>query len=381
MTRIAARPARRPARSTRGCSASASLIGLAALTRNEAIWLGADLGASSRGGSPGLDRAAPGRLDRRSPRSSRSLVFAPWAIRDWVVFGSPLPGQAVANALLGRPASTSSPGTIRRRSRATWRSGRRGCSRCGSRASATTCSASCCCLGLPISLHRPARAAVAGPRRGRSGRSCSSASSTFLVTSLVFPVATTWGTFLHAAGPVHVLLVVLGPARARRRHRPARRPARLDPAGRLARPGARHLRLAAVLGRAAAVVRRRARATRPTQYAELGRRMAAAGHPLDAIGRAGHHQLPDLARRDRADRRPRPARRAAGATCSTSPRRSRRPGCSSSSSRRARSLAGRPRRPAPRRRLLPRARPRRPGEPASRPTRSRDTRAFEIVCP
>jgi hypothetical protein len=28
------------------------------------------------------------------------------------------------------------------------------------------------------------------------------------VTSLVFPVATTWGTFLHAAGPAQVLLVV-----------------------------------------------------------------------------------------------------------------------------------------------------------------------------
>jgi hypothetical protein len=32
--------------------------------------------------------------------------------------------------------------------------------------------------------------------------------TTFLVTSLLFPVATTWGTFLHAAGPVHVLLVI-----------------------------------------------------------------------------------------------------------------------------------------------------------------------------
>jgi hypothetical protein len=31
---------------------------------------------------------------------------------------------------------------------------------------------------------------------------------TFLVTSLLFPVATTWGTFLHAAAPVHVLLIV-----------------------------------------------------------------------------------------------------------------------------------------------------------------------------
>ena len=26
------------------------------------------------------------------------LVFLPWAIRDWVAFGSPFPGQAVANA-------------------------------------------------------------------------------------------------------------------------------------------------------------------------------------------------------------------------------------------------------------------------------------------
>ena len=30
----------------------------------------------------------------------------------------------------------------------------------------------------------------------------------FAVTSLVFPVATTWGTFMHAAAPVSVLLVV-----------------------------------------------------------------------------------------------------------------------------------------------------------------------------
>ena len=26
-------------------------------------------------------------------------MFAPWALRDWAVFGNPLPGQAVANAL------------------------------------------------------------------------------------------------------------------------------------------------------------------------------------------------------------------------------------------------------------------------------------------
>jgi hypothetical protein len=31
---------------------------------------------------------------------------------------------------------------------------------------------------------------------------------TFLVTSLLFPISTTWGTFLHAAGPAHVLLII-----------------------------------------------------------------------------------------------------------------------------------------------------------------------------
>jgi hypothetical protein len=32
--------------------------------------------------------------------------------------------------------------------------------------------------------------------------------TTFLFTSLFFPVSTTWGTYLHAAGPAHVLLVI-----------------------------------------------------------------------------------------------------------------------------------------------------------------------------
>src|SRR5206468_2931823 len=31
---------------------------------------------------------------------------------------------------------------------------------------------------------------------------------TFGATTLLVPVSTTWGTFLHAAGPVHVLLIV-----------------------------------------------------------------------------------------------------------------------------------------------------------------------------
>src|SRR5204863_1879534 len=33
---------------------------------------------------------------------------------------------------------------------------------------------------------------------------------TFAIASLVFPVSTTWGTFLHASGAIHVLLVISG---------------------------------------------------------------------------------------------------------------------------------------------------------------------------
>jgi hypothetical protein len=76
------------------------LLGFAALTRNEAIWLAlawvvvargaaAATGAGSRGWARLVAGAAIPAL----------LVFVPWAIRDWVEFGSPFPGQALANAL------------------------------------------------------------------------------------------------------------------------------------------------------------------------------------------------------------------------------------------------------------------------------------------
>ena len=66
------------------------VIGLAALTRNEAIWLGFIWLLIAW-------RAHQLRLVVVVGAVSL-LVFAPWAIRDWLVFGSPLPGQAVANA-------------------------------------------------------------------------------------------------------------------------------------------------------------------------------------------------------------------------------------------------------------------------------------------
>ena len=73
------------------------LIGLTALTRNEAIWIGLTW-AVIAWLAPATTRMERIRLIGVAGVVAL-LVFAPWAWRDWQVFGSPLPGQAAANAL------------------------------------------------------------------------------------------------------------------------------------------------------------------------------------------------------------------------------------------------------------------------------------------
>ncbi len=104
---------------------------------------------------------------------------------------------------------------------------------------------------------------------------------TFLFTSLVFPVATTWGTFLHAAGPAHVLLIVS--ALLALDAGIARLGARLG----WTRPVAWLGALLGIFGSALfsiALLPSFGEGSRATAalYEELGRRMAIAGHPLDA---------------------------------------------------------------------------------------------------
>ncbi len=74
------------------------LLGAAALTRNEAVWVALTWAwlAWRLPGRPRTERRPP---HRRGGRRSASLVFAPWAVRNTIVFGNPLPGQAISNAL------------------------------------------------------------------------------------------------------------------------------------------------------------------------------------------------------------------------------------------------------------------------------------------
>ncbi len=74
------------------------LLGLGCPDSQRNDLVGADLGGARLAirRRPGIC-APPARRHRR--RSSRCIVFAPWAYRNLGEFGSPLPGQAITNAL------------------------------------------------------------------------------------------------------------------------------------------------------------------------------------------------------------------------------------------------------------------------------------------
>jgi hypothetical protein len=180
------------------------LLGAAALTRNEAIWLALAWAILSW-------RLAAGR--RRTfarlvgvPAMVGLAIFVPWMVRDWLAFGSPLPGQVTANALaLNRQdifAWKDTP-TLQRYLDAglgrllelRWE------------AFIYDLAVVLIALGIPVGI----LGAIGLPAAARRGGTLLPLTLfgliTFTVTTLVFPVVTTSGTFLHAAGAVHVLLI------------------------------------------------------------------------------------------------------------------------------------------------------------------------------
>src|SRR5262245_8747621 len=233
------------------------LLGLAALTRNEAIWLaltwafvawriaGREVAAflarpvrgATSAGRPVVDRSSMSRVGQwigllAPPAVVAIIAFAPWAYRDWLAFGSPLPGQALTNALSldgrdifawqDRPTVARYLGAgIGTLLELRWT---------GFVHNVTDV---LLLLGVPVSAiglvglvgvarpRRSAAAAASGPSNGVASPGAAEPSSvdplrplvifsilTFLAATLLFPVSTTWGTFLHAAGATHVLLVI-----------------------------------------------------------------------------------------------------------------------------------------------------------------------------
>ncbi len=179
------------------------LIGLAALTRNEAIWLATTWILLVLAARPGR-RAVVTLIGTAG--AVAFVVFVPWMARDWIVFGSPLPGQAAANALSVTGFDIfawSDPPTLERY----LAQGPAALVAARVTGVAHNLINVLVLLGIPLSII--GLVALPWTGRGRTLRPLVVLSiTTFLVTSLVFPVATTWGTFLHAAGPVHVLVVI-----------------------------------------------------------------------------------------------------------------------------------------------------------------------------
>ncbi len=202
MTRILRRPPEGSALRDPRVLGLGLVLGLAALTRNEAAWLALTWAGLAWWSGPRGHRLALVAV----PALVALVIFAPWAIRDWAVFGNPLPGQALANALsirgfdifawndpptLARYLAVGPVRLIEMRVEGIWHN----------------LVNVLVAPGFPVALI--GLIALPWTGRARSLRPLVVVSVvTFLVTSLLFPVATTWGTFLHAAGAMHVLLIV-----------------------------------------------------------------------------------------------------------------------------------------------------------------------------
>jgi hypothetical protein len=254
------------------------LIGLGALTRNETLLLAL------------IWVVMAWRMPAATAERFRAvaivgvvalLIFAPWAYRDLREFGTPLPGQALTNALYLTGydifAWNDPPTLARHLALGPW-----GLVQLRLIGLGHNLFNVLMLLGLPMA----ALGIVALPwqARDRTLRPLLAISLiVFFVTSLLFPAATQWGTFLHAAGPVHVLIVIsaifaldAGLARLGRRMRWDRSIAWVGVAGSVVVS----LLFTAVL---LPSFGQGSRATAAT-YAELGKRLADSGHAIDAPG-------------------------------------------------------------------------------------------------
>ena len=181
-----------------------ALIGFAALTRNEAAFVGFAW-LVVVGSRRGLDVGRKAWLVA-VPAAVALAIFAPWMIRDWLEFGNPLPGQALANALSVTGFDIfawNDPPTMSRY----LAEGPARLLAMRVEGSGHNLLTVLLLPGLPAAL--VGLLALPWFARLRSLAPLTVLSiATFLVTSLLFPVSTTWGTYLHAAGPAHVLLLV-----------------------------------------------------------------------------------------------------------------------------------------------------------------------------
>jgi hypothetical protein len=185
---------------------------MAALARNEAIWVALAWAALAWWQRPAGSMTGASRSERIRmvlvPAVVALGVVAPWLVRQAITFGNPLPGQAITNAwaITGTEifawkdhatlASYLATGP------AAW---------LGDRLNGFSHNL-VSVLALPgVPVAPVGLAGLPWVLRSRTLRLLLvSTVAPFAITTLVFPVQTTWGTYLHAAAPAHVLLIVSG---------------------------------------------------------------------------------------------------------------------------------------------------------------------------
>jgi hypothetical protein len=204
MTRILREP-RGPGLADPRLVALGVVLGLSAMTRNETVWLAVIWVGLAWFGVPALrDRV---RLIGVVGVVAL-VVFAPWMYRNIVEFGSPLPGQAATNALYVTGydifAWNDTPNLDRYLDQGL-------AALIAVRIEGTLHNLLNVLVYLGVPLSVIGLVAMPWQARGFAIRPLLLISLiVFWFLSLVFPAATQWGTFLHAGGPVHVLVVLCG---------------------------------------------------------------------------------------------------------------------------------------------------------------------------
>ena len=187
------------------------LFGLTALTRNEVVWLGLTWIAVAWWGARRMSASWRSALLRLVgvPGVVGLAILSPWLIRDWIVFGSPLPGQAATNALSITGFDIfayADPPTLSRYL------AQGPAFMISSRVDGLIHNLFSVLLVPSFPVGVVGLVSLVVLRRVGTARALRPlvilSVITFSATTLLFPVATTWGTFLHAAGPVQVLLIV-----------------------------------------------------------------------------------------------------------------------------------------------------------------------------
>jgi hypothetical protein len=173
-------------------------LGVGMLTRNETVYLVAAM----------LLLAGRARLGRAAVVAAVAAVcYAPWALRQWLVFGTPMPGQTAANAfslspldIFGWSAPAPSLGTYLAVGPSAL---------LDQRVTALGHNLLDVLLGPALPWSVVGLLGVVLLWRARSMRLLILTSlAIFAADTLVFPVATLFGTFLHGSAPVLALLAI-----------------------------------------------------------------------------------------------------------------------------------------------------------------------------